>query len=93
MAGAAADGARLPDVAQMKVTLAKLSVCPCGHPLLKPSIGLGTEYEIEPDVKVVTTLICGGCGSRRQLPAVFVHSRAGGTPGWLPEEAFSHISK
>lgn len=76
----------------MKAKLAKLSVCPCGFPLLNESIHLGQEYEIEPKRTGPMTLICGGCKTVIQLTCVFVHSRETpfrlGAGGFLPLEVF-----
>lgn len=45
------------------VRLQRLSICPCGFPLLKVEIGLGTEYEIDLDsLEEGYGLRCGGCG-------------------------------
>lgn len=76
----------------MKVTLAKLSACPCGFPLLREDIPLGAEYEIEPDVRIINTLICGGCKTQYLLPCVFVHHENPKKAGWLPECVFSHLA-
>ena len=71
-------------------TLAKLSVCGCGFPLLNESIPIGTEYELDLKRRMCVALICGGCGkTMRGLDAVFVHSRVHGQrDGFLPIEVF-----
>lgn len=72
----------------MKTKLAKLSVCPCGFPLLDESIPLGTEYEIEPTRRIKVTLYCGGCHAGHNLEAVFVNARGNSHGGYLPAEVF-----
>lgn len=55
------------------VKLQHLSVCPCGFPLLKESIAIGTEYEIDLDTlrHEGWNLVCGGCGkAHRDIPTV-----------------------
>jgi len=76
----------------VKVTLTKLSICPCGFPLLKESVGLGQEYDIEPSQTVLAKMICGGCGAEIPVKTVYVHSRTGVAGGYLPEEVFSPIA-
>jgi len=51
---------------EMKVKLVKLSLCPCGAPLLDESIELGTEYTMlteSCDLGQCWNLICGKCGA------------------------------
>src|SRR6266436_2045204 len=79
-------------VRRLEVTLVKLSVCSCGFPLLKDSIGLGEVYEIDPDQTILATLICGGCQKRHCVRAVWVYAKGESRGGFLPESAFSHKS-
>lgn len=72
----------------MKVQLKKLSLCPCGFPLLKTSILLGYEYEVNPDDCGPGTLVCGGCGNRLPVTLVWTKASSGGTAGYLPAEIF-----
>lgn len=78
----------------MKATLVRLSVCSCEHPLLKESIPLGTEYEIDPAKTCTATFTCGGCGREFRIECVWA---AGRTPrsrgGYLPQSAFSHYQQ
>lgn len=75
----------------MIVTLTKLSICPCGHKVLKDEIPLGTEYNINPDIIIPITFICGGCKRYFSINGVFTFSRNGGKEGFLPEEIFSNF--
>ena len=77
-------------VRRLEVTLVKLSACPCGFPLLKDNIPLGTVYEIDPNETANVTLICGGCKQRQPLKAVWVYAREESQAGFLPESVFSH---
>lgn len=72
----------------MKATLIKLSICPCGHPLLKPGIPIGTEYEINPAILAECLFVCGGCKRKQEVVCVFVLNHTGGMPGYLPACAF-----
>ncbi len=58
---------------KVRVTLQRLSICPCGFPLLDESIPLGTEYEIDLGTLAGDrfNLMCGGCGAKhRDVPSV-----------------------
>jgi hypothetical protein len=68
----------------MKVTLKRLSACPCGFPALHEDIQLGKEYDIDPNVKLPLTLICGGCGKHNPVMGVHVEPA-----GFLPEVLFA----
>ena len=51
---------------EMKVKLCKLSLCPCGFPLLNEAIPLGMEYTMLTetcDLGQCWNLICGNCGA------------------------------
>lgn len=72
----------------MKVKLDKLSICSCGYPALDESIPIGTEYEIEETMTQPFTWRCGGCGELQHIIGVWVCSRNGGKPGYLPIELF-----
>jgi hypothetical protein len=77
----------------MKVTLAKLSICPCGFFAVSEAVPIGVEYEIDPGETTATaTWRCGGCGVESQIQAVFVTRRQGGKymPGWMPAQLFSN---
>jgi hypothetical protein len=72
-----------------KVTLKCLSICPCGFPVLKEDIKLGTEYEIDPAQAERCTFICGGCGRQQSVECVWVEAREHGTmAGFLPKLIF-----
>ena len=72
-----------------KVALKRLSICPCGHPVLKDEIPLGTEYEIDPAQTDHFTFICGGCGRHISIEGIWVESREPGTEaGFLPKLIF-----
>ena len=72
----------------MKTTLIKLSLCPCGFPLLHEHIELGTEYEIDPSRQADLVLVCGGCKKRTPFRGVWTEAREGGNPGFLPMDIF-----
>jgi len=72
----------------IKVKLTRLSVCPCGFPLLKESIPLGTEYFVDPDNLLPMTFICGGCHKEIRVIGIYVHTRQGSEGGYLPIRAF-----
>ena len=45
-----------------KKPLRRLSICPCGFPVLNEKIQLGTVYEVDPTVKQGGfSYFCGGC--------------------------------
>lgn len=77
----------------MKTTTVKLSICPCGFPVLADEILLGTEYEILPSLQADLTFQCGGCGKQTPIKCVWTQSRKGGTPGWLPLEIFGPVNQ
>jgi len=55
----------------MKTRLKRLSICSCGFPVLKESIGLDTVYEIDPDsVRGGFSYYCGGCGTSQNNVSV-----------------------
>jgi hypothetical protein len=71
-----------------KVTLKRLSLCPCGFRALRDEIGLGTEYQIARDKAAPFTFQCGGCGKKQHLVAVYVAERADAAAGYLPIKLF-----
>lgn len=74
----------------MTVTLAKLSICPCGFFLIAENVPIGTRYEIIPFVVAPTTVICGGCGRQIHTEAVYAVSREGKpNKGWIPRDVFA----
>lgn len=72
----------------MKVSLVKLSVCPCGFPTLKETIPLGTKYTVDPAHTCEAVLVCGGCKQETKVRCVYVSGRNGSAGGWLPEDIF-----
>jgi len=76
---------------EAKAKLTKLSVCDCGFPTLDESISLGTEYTLDLAREESFYLKCGGCGKLIKLKAVFVLSRNGSRPGFLPRSIFTVI--
>lgn len=71
--------------------LAKLSVCPCGFPLLKDGIPLGQLYTGEVDRLMDNfILICGGCGRIMKKTGIWT-SRPGARDGFLPIDAFDIV--
>lgn len=75
----------------MKARLAKRSICECGMPTLAEHIPLGTEYEVDFNNAKKFILICGRCGLHIGVRGVWVESRNGTHPGYLPEEIFEKI--
>lgn len=71
-----------------KAKFIKYSVCICGFPILSDTIPLGTEYEVDLNDTPDCTVICGGCGKHNPVKTVWVFSRAGEHPGYLPMEIF-----
>ena len=68
---------------------AKYSVCTCGFPILSESVPLGAIYIVDPSRRETLSLKCGGCGTEiPNLLWIYVYSRAGGRPGFLPAEIF-----
>ncbi len=76
----------------MKAKLVKLSVCPCGFPLLDEAIALGTECEVNPNARGQFMLKCGGCGAVQSLRGIWVEARGDSRAGYLPESAFEVIT-
>lgn len=72
----------------MKVSVKKLSICPCGFPVLASHIPLGAEYNIDPNRKLTAGYICGGCRQERKIIAVWTARRGESGAGYLPEEIF-----
>jgi hypothetical protein len=72
----------------MKVRFTRYSVCICGFPILSDAIPLGTEYEVDQNSTADCTVKCGGCGKENRLTAIWVFSRAGERPGYLPRDIF-----
>lgn len=73
----------------MKAVLTRLNVCPCGYPLLKDDIRLGTVYEADPSRLAPNgALRCGGCGELTAgLKGIWVR-RANEPGGFLPMRVF-----
>ena len=72
----------------MKVKFVRYSVCECGFPVLKESIPLGTEYEVDPKRLEPCYLICGGCRRRIKIIGIWVEHSDKGQAGFLPREIF-----
>lgn len=72
----------------MDVTLKKLSICPCGFPVLHEDIPLGEEYVINPVLVAGFTFICGGCGRQIQVQCVWVEQHNYSKAGYLPKTIF-----
>lgn len=70
------------------VRLAKLSVCPCGFPLMHESVPLGTEYACEMSDRIHCEFTCGGCKKQYQFEAVWIYSRDSHHGGYAPAVAF-----
>ena len=76
--------------------LKKLSICACGHPLLKEHIPLGAQYTAFPEIEGTMNIICGGCGSfLRNLRAIGFtsHVKPDRGPQLLPLEAFEFVEE
>lgn len=72
-----------------KARLVRLSICPCGFPLLHDSIPLGTEYQVNPDDRTFIDFRCGGCESWSTVDAMMVLSHSHPQRwGYLPADAF-----
>lgn len=72
----------------MKAEVVKLSICPCGFPVLNDDIPIGTEYDIDP-VQADCTFICGGCGRWHRVKGVMAKARLlGQRAGFLPLDIF-----
>ena len=52
-----------------KAILVKLTICPCGHPVLVDSIKLGTVFTVYPETEEAGKYMCGQC---KQLTSVRV---------------------
>jgi hypothetical protein len=77
----------------MKTTLKKLSICPCGFPVLNESIPLGTEYDVEPGDIIHVTFIFGGCHTEyHDVEAIWVNDRGTSKSGYLPKEIFKPLN-
>lgn len=72
----------------MKTLVIKLSICKCGFPVLKDSIGLGAEYEVIPGSEYPFTMICGGCGTPIPCRGIFVKAKGESHGGYLPKDIF-----
>ena len=66
------------------VTLKRLSICPCGFPVLHDHIRVGVEYQIAADSKRGGFhYVCGGCGREQDnVEVVYVLQRT--VPGFAP---------
>jgi hypothetical protein len=83
---------KILDAANWKnVTNKKLSVCPCGFPLLDESIPLGTEYRVLVDSEQGGKVICGGCGHTIQVTLIYVAKRGSARAGFMPKEIFEPL--
>ena len=74
---------------RVKVRVAKLSICPCGFPVLAKHIKLGEVYEVVPTMQAKMLFVCGGC--QQQYPgtlAIFVAAKGASGAGYLPEAIF-----
>jgi hypothetical protein len=67
-----------------RATLAKLSICKCGFPILAEHIKLGKKHMVDPERRLAGTCFCGGC--KRPIPIVGIWTEPG--DGYLPEEIF-----
>ncbi len=72
----------------MKLATKRYSLCDCGFPLLNDEVPLGQIYDVEIFPVENGTLICGGCKKAISVRMVWVESRDGGKPGYLPWELF-----
>jgi len=72
----------------MKATFTRYSVCICGFPILGDDAPIGQVYEVDPRDTTPVTVLCGGCGKLNELTAIWVFSRAGERPGYLPMDIF-----
>lgn len=77
----------------MKAKFVRHSVCECGFPILSDGIPLGTIYEIDYSRMKRIAVICGGCKKYIPLTGVWVESRDGCRPGYLPENIFEPIEE
>lgn len=68
----------------MKAKVTKNTICPCGFPLFKDGVGIGTEYEIDENRRLPLNFTCGGCGKSWEVDSVFVTD---GNGGFVPAEA------
>lgn len=75
----------------MNARLKQLSICACGYPALREEIPLGTEYDLKWHATATFSWRCGGCGERQSIIGVWVESRNGGKPGYLPVELFEKV--
>ncbi len=75
----------------VKTTLKKLSICPCGFPVLHDHIPLGAEYAVTPSLQSSGTLICGGCHKTIAIPMIWAMKRGDSCAGWLPKEIFEPL--
>jgi hypothetical protein len=72
----------------MKAKFAKYSICICGFQILGDDVPLGREYEVDPKDTTPCTVKCGGCGKENRTTGIWVFSRAGERPGYMPKEIF-----
>jgi len=72
----------------MKAKFVRYSICICGFPILGDEIPIGTVYEVDPGNTTPVTVLCGGCGKQNEMTAIWVFSRAGERPGYLPRDIF-----
>jgi hypothetical protein len=75
----------------VKAKFVRYSVCICGFPIL--DVPLGTEYEVDPRDTTPCTVICGGCGKHNQVTAIWVFSRTGERPGYMPKDIFEFLDQ
>lgn len=57
-----------------KLVLIKLSICPCGAPVLKEEIKIGTEYKVVICIPRNCVYTCGSCGYTQITICVLANS-------------------
>lgn len=73
--------------------LAKLSVCPCGAPLLNDEIPLGQQYTGDLDrLSDNFVLVCGGCGKIMKKTGIWATRPGPSRSGFLPMDAFEIVT-
>jgi hypothetical protein len=74
----------------MRAIVSKLSLCPCGFPVLRDEVGIGAEYEVDTShPEDDFTLICGGCGKHNPVRGLFFKQKGDSGGGYLPKEIFN----
>ena len=74
----------------LTVKLTRLSICPCGEPVLFDSIPLGTEYRVYPEtIRRGFSYRCGVCGRiQKDIPVIVADHRDRSGQGELPLALF-----